>query len=86
MPLRRVRVHRDAAAAPRRAAEARHESHSRYQRAGRRLRGGSRCSAPTPSAAFLGGGTNLVDLMKPGVERPALLVDVTRTAAGPIED
>ncbi|PKV84363.1 xanthine dehydrogenase family protein subunit M [Streptomyces sp. TLI_146] len=29
-----------------------------------------------PEARYLGGGTNLVDLMKSGVERPALLVDV----------
>ncbi|MFD6293661.1 FAD binding domain-containing protein [Streptomyces sp. NPDC060235] len=29
-----------------------------------------------PDARFLGGGTNLVDLMKAGVERPAHLVDV----------
>ncbi|MCX5107315.1 xanthine dehydrogenase family protein subunit M [Streptomyces sp. NBC_00378] len=29
-----------------------------------------------PDARFLSGGTNLVDLMKTGVERPALLVDV----------
>ena len=29
------------------------------------------------SARFLGGGTNLVDLMKLGVERPELLIDVT---------
>ncbi|MFJ9037574.1 FAD binding domain-containing protein [Streptomyces sp. NPDC102406] len=29
-----------------------------------------------PEARFLGGGTNLVDLMKTGVERPAHLVDV----------
>lgn len=29
-----------------------------------------------PGARFLGGGTNLVDLMKAGVERPARLVDV----------
>ncbi|MGW7253662.1 FAD binding domain-containing protein [Streptomyces sp. NPDC054834] len=29
-----------------------------------------------PDARFLGGGTNLVDLMKAGVERPARLVDV----------
>jgi xanthine dehydrogenase YagS FAD-binding subunit len=29
-------------------------------------------------AAFLGGGTNLVDLMKLGVQSPALLVDVSR--------
>jgi xanthine dehydrogenase YagS FAD-binding subunit len=30
-----------------------------------------------PEARFLGGGTNLVDLMRLGVETPALLVDVT---------
>ncbi|MFD9604450.1 FAD binding domain-containing protein [Streptomyces sp. NPDC059970] len=29
-----------------------------------------------PDARFLGGGTNLVDLMRAGVERPALLIDV----------
>ncbi|WP_405720210.1 FAD binding domain-containing protein [Streptomyces sp. NBC_00046] len=29
-----------------------------------------------PDARFLGGGTNLVDLMKTGAERPALLVDL----------
>lgn len=30
-----------------------------------------------PESAYLGGGTNLVDLMKLGVQRPGLLVDVT---------
>jgi xanthine dehydrogenase YagS FAD-binding subunit len=34
--------------------------------------------AATDGAVFLGGGTNLVDLMKLGVEAPGLLVDVTR--------
>jgi xanthine dehydrogenase YagS FAD-binding subunit len=34
--------------------------------------------AATPGAKFLGGGTNLVDLMRLGVEMPDLLVDVTR--------
>jgi xanthine dehydrogenase YagS FAD-binding subunit len=34
--------------------------------------------AATPGAAPLAGGTNLVDLMKLGVERPDLLVDVNR--------
>ncbi|MEV4617682.1 xanthine dehydrogenase family protein subunit M [Asanoa sp. NPDC049573] len=33
--------------------------------------------ADNPGARYLGGGTNLVDLMKLGVERPDLLVDVT---------
>lgn len=31
-----------------------------------------------PDAKFVGGGTNLVDLMKMGVEHPARLVDITR--------
>ncbi|MFE5212486.1 FAD binding domain-containing protein [Streptomyces sp. NPDC056600] len=34
--------------------------------------------AAAPGARYLGGGTNLVDLMKLGVERPAALVDVSR--------
>lgn len=38
-----------------------------------------------PEARFLGGGTNLVDLMKAGVERPALLVDVQELPLGTIE-
>ncbi|GAP45971.1 FAD binding domain-containing protein [Streptomyces azureus] len=36
-------------------------------------------------ARFLGGGTNLVDLMKTGVERPALLVDVRELPLDRIE-
>jgi xanthine dehydrogenase YagS FAD-binding subunit len=38
-----------------------------------------------PGAAFLAGGTNLVDLMKLDVERPDLLVDVTRVTSDRIE-
>jgi xanthine dehydrogenase YagS FAD-binding subunit len=34
--------------------------------------------ARRPGARFLGGGTNLLDLMKGGVEQPERLVDVTR--------
>ncbi|MFG2594750.1 FAD binding domain-containing protein [Streptomyces sp. NPDC048462] len=37
-----------------------------------------RGSAADPGARFLGGGTNLVDLMKLGVEAPGLLIDVSR--------
>ncbi|MFD6532509.1 FAD binding domain-containing protein [Streptomyces sp. NPDC060184] len=37
-----------------------------------------RAVAAHPGARFLGGGTNLVDLMKLGVETPGVLVDVTR--------
>ncbi|MBB5937080.1 FAD binding domain-containing protein [Streptomyces zagrosensis] len=45
--------------------------------------------ATEPDARFLGGGTNLVDLMKLGVERPGLLVDVSRlplTGIDPVGD
>ncbi len=42
-------------------------------------------AAGTPGAAYLGGGTNLVDLMKLGVESPGLLVDVTGLPFGRIE-
>jgi xanthine dehydrogenase YagS FAD-binding subunit len=38
-----------------------------------------------PGAAYLGGGTNLVDLMKLGVTAPDLLVDVTRLLPDQIE-
>jgi xanthine dehydrogenase YagS FAD-binding subunit len=37
-------------------------------------------------AKFLGGGTNLLDLMKMGVEHPAHLVDITRLPFGGIEE
>ncbi|PMS12975.1 FAD binding domain-containing protein [Trinickia caryophylli] len=35
-----------------------------------------------PGAMFIGGGTNLVDLMKGGVARPAKLVDITHVGGG----
>jgi xanthine dehydrogenase YagS FAD-binding subunit len=41
--------------------------------------------AATPGAKFLGGGTNLVDLMRLGVEAPELLVDVTHLPFDRIE-
>jgi xanthine dehydrogenase YagS FAD-binding subunit len=41
--------------------------------------------ARTPNAAFLGGGTNLVDLMKIGVATPELLVDVSQLPFNQIE-
>ena len=44
-----------------------------------------RTVAAHPEAKFLGGGTNLVDLMKLGVERPDLLVDVTRLPFGSVD-
>ena len=39
-----------------------------------------------PSARFIAGGTNLVDLMKYDVERPGRLVDITRLPLGEIEE
>jgi xanthine dehydrogenase YagS FAD-binding subunit len=41
--------------------------------------------AAGPTARYLGGGTNLVDLMKLGVEEPATLVDVTRLGTDRID-
>jgi len=41
--------------------------------------------AANPNAAFLGGGTNLVDHMRLGVAHPQLLVDVTRLPFSRIE-
>jgi xanthine dehydrogenase YagS FAD-binding subunit len=39
-----------------------------------------------PDAKFLGGGTNLVDLMRLGVETPDLLVDVSRLVQTGVEE
>jgi len=41
--------------------------------------------ALSPGSRFLGGGTNLIDLMKYGVERPDVLIDVTRLPLTRIE-
>jgi xanthine dehydrogenase YagS FAD-binding subunit len=42
--------------------------------------------ARTPGAAFLGGGTNLVDHLRLGVAAPGLLVDVTRVLSREISE
>ncbi|GAA0589353.1 xanthine dehydrogenase family protein subunit M [Streptomyces crystallinus] len=42
--------------------------------------------AGRPDARYLAGGTNLVDLMKLGVERPELLVDITRLPLDRVEE
>ncbi|GLK79741.1 FAD binding domain-containing protein [Methylopila turkensis] len=42
--------------------------------------------AGDPQARFIAGGTNLVDLMKYGVERPGRLVDITRLPLKHMED
>jgi xanthine dehydrogenase YagS FAD-binding subunit len=46
-------------------------------------RAGSVAEAVAADAVYLGGGTNLVDLMRLGVERPQRLVDVSRLPADP---
>lgn len=55
-----------------------------YQRA-HDVAGALALLAAAPDARFLGGGTNLVDLMKTGVERPARLVDVRELPLDQVE-
>src|SRR5437868_13893479 len=43
-------------------------------------------SAAKPRMKFLAGGTNLIDLMKMGVETPAQLVDINRVPLAQIEE
>ncbi|MFJ9418849.1 FAD binding domain-containing protein [Streptomyces sp. NPDC101227] len=45
-----------------------------------------RAAGERPGARFLGGGTNLIDLMKLGVETPPLLIDVSRLPLDRIEE
>jgi xanthine dehydrogenase YagS FAD-binding subunit len=45
-----------------------------------------RTLAAEPEAKLLGGGTNLVDLMREDIERPATLVDVTRLPLTGVEE
>jgi xanthine dehydrogenase YagS FAD-binding subunit len=40
----------------------------------------------SPGAKFVAGGTNLVDLMKVDVERPAKLIDISRLPLGMVEE
>jgi xanthine dehydrogenase YagS FAD-binding subunit len=42
--------------------------------------------AREPGAKFIGGGTNLLDLYKSGIEKPVRLVDVSRLALSAIEE
>ena len=49
-------------------------------------RGAVAAIAANPGARFLGGGTNLVDLMRLGVETPPVLIDVTRLPHDRIEE
>jgi xanthine dehydrogenase YagS FAD-binding subunit len=43
-------------------------------------------TSPAAPARFLAGGTNLIDLMREGVEQPRLLVDVTRLPLTVVEE
>jgi xanthine dehydrogenase YagS FAD-binding subunit len=45
-----------------------------------------RAAAETPGARFIAGGTNLLDLMKLDIERPAHLIDVSRLPLAGIEE
>jgi xanthine dehydrogenase YagS FAD-binding subunit len=45
----------------------------------------SAIGAISPRSKFLAGGTNLVDLMKNGVEKPETLIDINRVALATIE-
>ena len=38
-----------------------------------------------PAAKFIAGGTNLIDLMKYGVERPMRLIDITHLPLNNVE-
>jgi xanthine dehydrogenase YagS FAD-binding subunit len=42
--------------------------------------------AADPSAKFIAGGTNLIDLMKEDVERPSRLIDITRLPLNSVEE
>jgi len=47
---------------------------------------GAALAAAGDNTRFIGGGTNLLDLMKSGVERPALLLDVNHLALDRVEE
>ena len=42
--------------------------------------------AADPDAKFIAGGTNLIDLMKEDVERPARLIDISRLPLNTVEE
>jgi xanthine dehydrogenase YagS FAD-binding subunit len=56
-----------------------------YERA-RDAAGALAASTEVPDARYLAGGTNLVDLMKLGVEQPARLVDVSRLPMDAVDE
>jgi len=42
--------------------------------------------AADPTAKFIAGGTNLIDLMKEDVERPSRLIDISRLPLNTVEE
>ena len=56
-----------------------------YSRAGN-VADAVRQMAASPAAKFVAGGTNLVDLMKMDVERPARLIDISRLPLDKVEE
>ena len=48
--------------------------------------GAAKAAAETPGAKFIGGGTNLLDLMKLEIERPTHLIDVNRLPLAEVEE
>ena len=48
-------------------------------------RAAAKAAAETPGARFIAGGTNLLDLMKLEIERPAHLIDVSRLPLAELE-
>jgi xanthine dehydrogenase YagS FAD-binding subunit len=56
-----------------------------YVRAGG-LADAVRLMADDPTAKFIAGGTNLIDLMKMDVERPTKLIDISRLALDKVEE
>src|SRR5436305_4989656 len=86
LPLRRVSEHRRRS--KRDAEQSARESNMNpftYSRAADASQAVSAVTAK-PQTKFLGGGTNLVDLMKMGVETPAQLVDIGRLPLAQAEE
>ncbi len=57
-----------------------------YQRPDQPVSAIDAIARPGGNAKFLAGGTNLIDLMKDGVEHPGLLVDINRLSLKTIEE
>src|SRR5690242_561835 len=85
LPLRRVPEHRccDSAGDARDGRQA--VNNFEYSRAAD-VADAVRQVATDPGARFIAGGTNLIDLMKYDVERPARLIDITRLPLKTVED